>query len=176
MSDVGARWKLALDFDGVIHDHGNKPGFLLEGSMVPGFVEWALEANKKFCLFVYSTRSATPEGIAGMKDWMRRSVAERMEAHEIEAFVAMFQFAAEKPWVHLIIDDRAIQFRGDWKAWWLEPARLRGFKPWTAAPTPSCAEADAMERRRTLLAEALHALRTGITPLDLVRRLEAETQ
>ena len=41
-----------------------------------------------------------------------------------------FEFACEKPPAFLTIDDRGMQFRGDWSAWWPPAPRLKEFKPW----------------------------------------------
>ena len=45
-------------------------------------------------------------------------------------FIEDFEFYYEKPPAFLTIDDRGVQFRGDWKVDWLSPERLMKFKPW----------------------------------------------
>lgn len=129
---------IALDFDGVIHQYskGWQDGSIYD-PVVPGFLQWAFKARDHFRLVIYSSRSKDPNGIAAMTAWLDEQ--ERNERWYIlikEFFVPVgvsywFEFAHEKPAAFLTIDDRAIQFRGDWSAWWLEPQKLLEFKPWT---------------------------------------------
>ena len=141
---------LCLDLDGCIHRYsrGWQDGTLYDG-MVDGFVEWALKAMKHFQLVVYSSRSKEPTGIIQMQNWFRDQLqplgwqmtdrhADYMRLlHAWRAEVLMLYFAHEKPSAFLTIDDRAIQFRGDWNAWWLAVDKLKDFKPWTVAK-PEC--------------------------------------
>lgn len=117
---------LCIDFDGVIHSYerGWQDG-VIYGTVTPGFFEWAKEAAKHFRLVIYSSRSGTPEGIAAMRSWL----ATQAQLAGLY-FVPDFEFAHEKPPAFLTIDDRAIQFQGDWTA--LPPHELRAFKPWNA--------------------------------------------
>ena len=109
---------LCLDFDGVIHDYRlGWQGGEIYGDVTPGFWEWAIEAQKFFKLVVYSSRSK--DGADQMRDWLTQ---------KSWPDVVDIEFAHEKPPAFLTIDDRAIQFRGNWAD--LDPARLRKFRPW----------------------------------------------
>lgn len=124
---------LCLDFDGVIHSYekGWQNG-IIYGSVTPGFFEWAEEAAKLFKLVIYSSRSKTEEGTLAMGQWLieqRRAWREAGGMHTVPDALS-FEFAHEKPPAWLTIDDRAVQFTGDWSA--LPPALLRTFKPWNA--------------------------------------------
>ena len=122
---------LCLDFDGVIHD--SKAGWQngeIYGDVTPGFFEWAQAASKVFKLVVYSSRLKDPDLAQAMKKWLIAKyntwAVKQLEDHE----VFFFEYAYEKPPAFLTIDDRAIEFRGDWNA--LDPKKLRQFKPWNA--------------------------------------------
>lgn len=137
MSDSPNLPIICLDFDGVIHRYGNgwQDGTVYD-VVVPGFFSWAIEASKTFRLIVYSERSASPDGIVAMMAWMRGQLRERLMPTEIDAVLNLFTFASEKPKAFLTIDARAIQFRGDWSAWWLQPSALMNFRPWNARGNP----------------------------------------
>lgn len=112
---------LCLDFDGCIHsyEHGWKGGEIY-GTMVPGFIEWAEAAQQYFKLVIYSSRSDTKVGIDKMKLWLL--------ANGFDPEKTAIEFAHKKPPAFLTIDDRAVQFRGNWME--LDPRRLREFVPW----------------------------------------------
>lgn len=124
---------LCIDFDGVIHSYekGWQDG-VIYGSVTPGFFEWAEQAAEHFKLVVYSSRSKTSDGINAMMVWLyeqRKKWRAEGGMHEIDAPLS-FEFANEKPPAFLTIDDRAIQFNGDWAAF--DPLVLKTFKPWNA--------------------------------------------
>lgn len=110
---------LCLDFDGVIHSYENgwQEG-VIYGTLTPGFKEWVEKAKNLFKLVIYSSRSKTLDGIVAMKKWLN------LQGINPD----YFEFASEKPPAFLTIDDRAIQFRGNWLV--LDPRELREFKPW----------------------------------------------
>lgn len=124
---------LCIDFDGVIHSYekGWQEG-VIYGHVTPGFWEWAEEAAKHFKLVIYSSRSKTDEGTTAMAVWL---IAERKKWREAGGQSGSdplsYEFAHEKPPAFLTIDDRAVQFRGDWSA--LPPEQLRAFRPWNVA-------------------------------------------
>jgi len=116
---------ICIDFDGVIHSYerGWQNGEIY-GDVVPGFFEWAVEAQKQFKLVIYSSRSSTDEGRLAMGKWL----ADKMRQWQGEPIT--LHMAAEKPPAWITIDDRAIRFTGDWQAPELVPDTLRAFKPW----------------------------------------------
>jgi hypothetical protein len=119
---------LCIDFDGVIHDYkeGWKDGSIY-GKVVDGFFEWAEKAQKHFRLVIYSSRSKTREGKEEMERWLYRQYnLWKKEAND----TLQFEFSNEKPPAFLTIDDRAIQFRGNWNTEELNPEELKKFKPW----------------------------------------------
>lgn len=116
---------IALDFDGCLHsyEHGWQEGRIY-GTLVPGFIEWALETQKSFRLIIHSSRTGTDYGVKIVRDWLQ---AQRLNWPgrwpDLEVW-------SVKPPAFISIDDRAIQFNGDWTAAELQPEVLRTFKPW----------------------------------------------
>lgn len=151
---------LALDFDGVVHAYGKGWGDdSIYDRVTPGFFKWAVKANKHFRLYIYSSRSHHEGGILDMMMWLGGQAAQ--EGYSVTdmaderdgspllrllnartANLILFRFSTSKPPAFITIDDRAIQFRGDWNARWLEPEHLTRFKPWTQASTPLVCDAD----------------------------------
>ena len=137
---------LCLDFDGCIHGYskGWQDGSIYD-DVVPGFFDWAVEAKKHFRLVIYSSRSKTMVGIFAMQDWLRDQLIKagcHLPPDDPELALSDFEFTREKPPAFLTIDDRAIQFRGDWTNWWLKPEKLLDFKPWTSGEQPKCKDAE----------------------------------
>lgn len=126
---------ICLDFDGVIHSYERGwQGGEIYGTVVDGFFEWAWRAKGLFRLMVYSSRSKSPEGLAAMRDWLEEHLIEwskSQKGHNL--YLSDFEWAAEKPPAFLTIDDRAVQFRGDWNDLDLQPARLLSFRPWMSS-------------------------------------------
>lgn len=123
---------LCLDFDGVIHSYekGWQDG-VIYGTVTPGFFEWATRAKKYFTLVIYSSRSKDPDGKTQMWYWLKNQwgqwAATRTLTDE-DIRYGDFEFASEKPPAFLQIDDRAIQFSGNWEI--IPPEALINFKPW----------------------------------------------
>ena len=123
---------LCIDFDGVIHsyDAGWQDGAIY-GRATDGFFEWALKAQERFKLVVYSSRSKDPAGVAAMQKalmrWFGEWLAPRRfpdgKAPELE-----LEFAYQKPPAFLTIDDRCVPFNGDWSE--LNPETLAAYEVW----------------------------------------------
>ncbi|MDO9087474.1 MAG: hypothetical protein Q7U53_14795 [Anaerolineaceae bacterium] len=107
---------LSLDFDGVIHWYRNgwKGPAVIDDEPVPGAKEFIEKAQDYFKIVIYSSRSNSEGGIEAMRTWM-----EKHGFPEVE-------FAKEKPKAFLSIDDRSLQFKGEW----FDPEELLNFKPW----------------------------------------------
>jgi hypothetical protein len=124
---------LCVDFDGVIHSYerGWQNGEIY-GTVVPGFFEWVERVRPDFKLVIYSSRSKSGDGVTAMGLWLHEQRNAWIKAggrrHPTEPLG--IEFAHEKPAAWLTIDDRAIQFKGDWNAGELSNEALRAFKPW----------------------------------------------
>ncbi len=107
---------LCLDFDGVIHWYRNgwKGVAVIDDDPVPGAKEFIENAQNYFKIVVYSSRSSSETGIQAMQKWMEKNGFPKVS------------FAKEKPKAFLTIDDRALQFTGEW----FDPEALLSFKPW----------------------------------------------
>ena len=125
---------LCLDFDGVIHSYerGWQNGAIY-GTTTPGFWEWLEEANEFFKIVVYSSRSATPQGIHDMQMWLYREWRRWREngGKTVYTDPVELEFADKKPSAFLTIDDRGITFKGNWTDF--DPQTLRDFKPWNVS-------------------------------------------
>ena len=96
--------KLCLDFDGVIYSNQQfKRVDLLRDPPVKGALEAVKKLSKTYKIFIHSTRNNSPQGLQAVKEWI--------EANGLAPFVQVVDY---KPIARMYIDDRAIQFRGDW--------------------------------------------------------------
>ena len=107
---------LCIDFDGVLHWY--RKGWQgienIYDEPVPGALEFVSEAQDHFNVVIYSSRAKDSRGLQAIKKWLIR--------HEFPHL----EITVEKPPAFLSIDDRAIQFKGQfWK-----PKELLDFKPW----------------------------------------------
>ncbi len=114
---------LCVDFDGVIHSYksGWKGVNVIPDPPNEGAIEWLKTVVDKFSLRIFSARCNDTAGIAAMIGWFRAFGLP-------DEVLGKLTFEAGKPSAYLIIDDRALRFKGDFAA--LSPAALFGFKPW----------------------------------------------
>ena len=135
---------ICLDFDGVIHKYskGWQNGEIYDDIM-PGFIEWAEKAMPYLKLVIYSSRSKTPEGIAKMKAWLRTQVTQHFDCEfhhgspaEFDRAMALLDvitFSDTKPTAWLTIDDRAVQFNGNWNDPQYTVEAIKDFRPWNSS-------------------------------------------
>lgn len=115
---------ILVDFDGVLHSYmsGWQGTDVAADPPVPGAIEWleSLVDDPDIDVRIYSSRSHQSGGIETMKAWL--------EEHGLPGYkLWKIGFPRVKPaGTFLTIDDRAIQFNGDFPP--LE--EIHGFKPW----------------------------------------------
>ena len=122
---------LAIDFDGVIHGYrdGWRQGQIYDDP-VPGFFDWAAEAQEHFTLVIHSSRAANLFGVDQITSWLHQHHALWQAAKEGRPSIAI-RVADEKPPAWLTIDDRCLRFDGNWADPALDPDAILAFKPWT---------------------------------------------
>jgi hypothetical protein len=113
---------LLVDFDGVIHSYvsGWQGPDVATDPPVPGAAGFLHGANKHFEVNIYSSRSRQLGGIACMRLYLTHRVGLSTKD------VAQLRFPTQKPAAFLTIDDRCIQFEGEFP----DPLSLLEFKPW----------------------------------------------
>ena len=128
---------VALDFDGVLHSYtsGWKGPRSIPDKPVPGAFGWltgfifghcdlpesicAMASAGEFKVVIFSSRSRYFGGRWAMKRWMVR--------HGFDpALLEVIDFPTEKPPAHILIDDRAVTFKGEFPT----VHEIRAFKPW----------------------------------------------
>jgi hypothetical protein len=146
---------ISLDFDGVIHSYksGWEGPRTIVDEPVNGALEFIVTALKKYEVHIFSSRSHYFLGRSAMKRWLRKQYFDVAIAgwdytpewmqHRISltAFADPWQdevtrasrriiwdinWPKTKPPAHLTIDDRAMQFNGDWPDF----EEIEIFKPW----------------------------------------------
>ena len=114
---------LCLDFDGVLHSYSS--GWQGAGAIpdppVAGAVEFMRAALDHFRVAIYSSRSATDEGVGAMQEWLFR--------HSDRALVDAIEWPRTKPPAYITLDDRAVTFSGAWPS----VRDLLDFCPWHSA-------------------------------------------
>jgi hypothetical protein len=119
---------LCLDFDGVCHSYtsGWKGAANIPDDAVPGLFEFLELAAPVFDIQVYSSRSNQEGGIEAMLFWFVEQRKKWRESGGQGSEVLTISFPKEKPAAFVGLDDRVLNFDGNWPA--IEA--LRNFKPW----------------------------------------------
>ena len=128
MTDLtGRKPILCLDFDGVCHSYvsGWKGAAIIPDPPVEGMWGFLREAVEVFEVNIFSSRSHQEGGLDAMKTWFQ-VVAE--SPSDVLLVMDKLKFPLEKPPALVGIDDRVIQFKGEWPG----IGFLRNFKPWNA--------------------------------------------
>lgn len=118
---------LCIDFDGTLSEYkaGWEGAGVINDEPVDGAIQYLKEAVVQFEVVIFSSRCNYQSGIHAMHAWLRLYGLSRDELKQIT-------FQPGKPPAFAMIDDRAIQFKGDWDASDVRsPCTLKKyFKPW----------------------------------------------
>lgn len=120
---------LCLDFDGVIHSYttGWKGADVIPDPPVSGAFEFMRFALEHFEVYIYSSRSDQPGGIAAMQKWLDMETMKYYGYYNgPPAWVKSIKWPTAKPAARVTLDDRAITFTGTWPSF----KELLEFKPW----------------------------------------------
>jgi hypothetical protein len=122
-SPASKRKIISVDFDGVLHSYasGWRGAACIPDPPVPGAIEWLTSVvdDGRFKVAIFSSRSGQPGGCAAMRVWL-------LEHGMREDAVEQLSWPTEKPPAHIMVDDRAVCFRGFY------PGRdeMHDFVPW----------------------------------------------
>lgn len=127
---------LCLDFDGVIHSYvsGWTGARNIPDDPMPGALEFIHESLiAGWDVVIHSSRARHFGGISAMKTWLYRHAMADNRWYEVMGTPGIedARFCRWKPSATLTIDDRALQFRGEWPS----NDAMRQFKPWKLTPT-----------------------------------------
>ena len=119
---------LCLDFDGVCHMYtsGWKGIDVIPDPAVPGLFEFLEEACKVFDIQVFSSRSSEDRGIVAMQLWFVDQRKKWRERGGQGSEVLEIKFPTEKPPAFIGLDDRVLNFDGNWP----DISALKRFQPW----------------------------------------------
>lgn len=111
------KFRIALDFDGVLHQYDGWRDGSIYGDPVEGSIETLQRWKNQYDLVVFTCR--TPRG--AVWHWIKKHYG-----FEIEVVV-------EKPHADLYIDDRGCRFDGNWAttSLYVEMLDRNAFKTWT---------------------------------------------
>lgn len=110
---------IAIDFDGVIHLNRNFiDSTIVEGEPVSGVFNAIEQLARQYKIVIFSCRATSPGGADAIRDWL--------DKHGI----VVDDVVGDKPHACAYIDDRAINFNGDWQTM-LD--QVEGFEPWQAS-------------------------------------------
>ena len=147
---------LSVDFDATIHGYqsGWQGAAVCNDPIVPGSIEWLIETLDTFEIAIFSARSRSWRGRRAMRkyiisqfcamcptyndtpkiirDWITTTAFADPWKDEVKyaahRLVRKLHWPIFKPSAFLTIDDRALQFKGNWGQF---PAKkLLEFRPW----------------------------------------------
>lgn len=118
---------ILLDYDGVLslYEKGWEGADTCGDEPTLGAIKWLADIldDSRFEVCIYSSRSRHPFGVKAMSDWLLRNGLS-------EAHLSVISFPTEKPAAFLTIDDRCIQFNGEFPT--LDD--IANFVPWNKRP------------------------------------------
>jgi len=119
---------LCLDFDGVINSY--KTGWTgprdIPDPPTKGAMQFLTSAVNDFKVYIFSSRSKFWFGRRAMKKWLMHWLTKEMGGQTATSVMSKISWPTRKPPAYVTIDDRAIQFTGEWPT--LD--EIKEFQPW----------------------------------------------
>lgn len=131
---------IVIDFDNTIAGYeGGWQGIdIIPEPPIPGAMEFIIEAMEFFTVNIFSSRSSSPIGMKAMQEYITlhmetllgggKQPLQAIDRKVCVDILSQIQWPTTKPPAFLSIDDRGLQFNGDWSKF--VPAELIKFKPW----------------------------------------------
>ena len=121
---------LVLDFDGVVHSYANgwKGARNIPDPPCVGAIEFIYRAlnDGDFDVVIHSARAKHFGGIRAMRAWLKEHAGNLWNEGPGYLGLENVRFARWKPSAFVMIDDRAMTFKGTWP----EISEIKNFKPW----------------------------------------------
>ena len=119
---------LCLDFDGVIHSYtsGWQGADEIPDQPVPGAMHFIAAAVDHFTVQIFSARTNQIGGMEAMQEYMQKNLTTTFGIEKAKEVYNQIGWPVHKPPAMITLDDRAIQFTGQWPAL----SDLLNFKPW----------------------------------------------
>ena len=127
---------ICIDFDGVIHSYksGWQGADIIPDAPVDGAIEglYRLAADPEIDIAIHSARSAQSGGVQAMLAWLdswdlHYRETNRDIKHPTQRLIDLARMPTDKPPAMCYIDDRGVNFDGDWSK---ITAELKDFTPW----------------------------------------------
>lgn len=119
---------VAVDFNGVIHDH--PPGFKGKcepGSpAIPGAIAWLKEIAEEYDVFLVSASFSRADFITAAKAWLEATGIPRPWMMPVLTGRSKLTLTPFKPPCQIFVDDRGFCFQGEFPS----VSEIKAFKPW----------------------------------------------
>jgi hypothetical protein len=126
---VGMKFKrfrkcVAIDFDGVIHQHVSKwtVAHEIHDGPVPGAFDFIEQVLDEFDVVIFSARALDPRGLEAIETWLWEQWKKTKDVNVL----LRIEVTAQKPQAFIYIDDRGWHFEGTFPTM----SELRSFEPW----------------------------------------------
>ena len=94
---------ICVDFDGVIHDNMNYRGSrVINGKPIPGTIEALNILSCDYEVVIHSARCQDVEAMKSIEEWLHK-------------YNMNYELVRFKPNAYIFIDDRGINFSGNWE-------------------------------------------------------------
>jgi phosphoglycolate phosphatase-like HAD superfamily hydrolase len=119
---------ICIDFDGVLHDYSEGyKGLDVFGKQIPGAAEAVQNLKKQgWQIIIFTARPVTD----GLKMWLKEN---DIPFDFINENPSQLDAASTKPYADIYLDDRGLQFKGNWQESLKEIAEYKNWQGFNSA-------------------------------------------